>query len=155
MRVDLGRLYDETVTIINRLDAKDCPLKVDEYYATTINHCMWTQRHERDVDGDGTVTIGITHEVQIPESDSYMPYREWKDADKEVEAPPFTARLGDYVFKGAVAAPKDATELKRMAAMSEPDVFQVQAFQDLTHGDGFDHSTDGILRFAECYHLEG
>lgn len=164
MRVDLDRLYDETVTIVNRLDAKDCPLKQDTYFSTVLHRCMWTQRHSRTVADDGTVTIGITHVVQIPESDRFMPYREWKDAEKFPEddpffsggnAAPFTARLGDYVFKGEVEVPADAMGLKKLASTMEPDVFQVQAFRDLTHGDGMDHGTDGIMRFAECYYIEG
>lgn len=174
MRVDLDSLYDETVTIVNRLDARDTPLRQDVYYAVTLTGCMWAQTQARTVQNDGTVVIGITHTVQVPENDRYMPYNEWAAAPKvpPVETPgegaeavsdeeptefepPFTIRSGDHVFKGSVDAPKSASELKKMVSAHEPDVFQVQSFRDLTHGPGMEHSTEGIMRFAECYVLEG
>lgn len=187
MRVDLDSLYDETVTIVNRLDARDTPLRQDVYYAVTLTGCMWSQTQARTVQNDGTVVIGITHTVQVPENDRYMPYNEWCAAPKVPPAgegpaedpkegpevpeegpgegagdaaapafePPFTIRSGDHVFKGSVDAPKSASELKKMVSAHEPDVFQVQSFRDLTHGPGMEHSTEGIMRFAECYVLEG
>lgn len=149
--VDLGTVYDETLTIVNRLDAKDGGLKQDAYRKTVLHGCMWSAQSEHTVGADGTVSIGTVHRVQIPESPDYRPYREWAEDPQG-----FTVRLGDYVVRGEVAEGfETAAEAKRVLAAYEPDVFIVQHFRDLTKREGFIHSSDGILRFAECYYLEG
>lgn len=149
--VDLGTLYNETLTIINRLDAKDGGLKQDAYHKTVLHGCMWSAQSEHSVGNDGTVSIGTLHRVQIPESPEYKPYREWAQAPQG-----FTVRLGDYVVRGEVAEDVfTAADAKKVISAYEPDVFIVQHFRDLTKREGFIHSADGILRFAECYYLEG
>lgn len=153
MRADLGQIYDDTITVINKLDAKDSLLKEDGYYKTVINHCMWSVRTERSVSDNGTVNIGTVHQVQIPESENYMPYRDWKKAENRNDA--FTLRTGDYVVKGEVTEEVTAANIKKVINQYEPDAFQIQSFRDATKGDGFTHSTSGILRFAEVYYVEG
>lgn len=153
MRADLGAIYDETITIVNKLDAKDSALKQDSYFVTKLEHCMWADKVSRTVQSDGTVNIATTHQVQIPEAENYMPYRDWRKA--ETRADSFTLRAGDYVFRGEVAEEITATTIKNVAKLYEPDVFQIQAFKDATKGAGFDHSTDGVMRFTEVYYVEG
>lgn len=153
MFADLGRIYDRTVTIVNRLDAKDAGLKADEYRATALEGCMWASKATRSVQSDGTVVIGTVHTVQVPESAAYVPYREW--AGLEAREGTFTVREGDYVLLGTVEGEVTASNVKKVAAAHEPDAFQVQHFRDLTKGGGFSHSTAGALRFAECYYIEG
>ena len=153
MRADLGAIYDETITIVNKLDAKDSALKQDSYFVTKLEHCMWADKVSRTVQSDGTVNIATTHQVQIPEAESYMPYRDWRKA--ETRADSFTLRAGDYVFRGEVTDEITATTIKNVAKLYEPDVFQIQAFKDATKGAGFEHSTDGVMRFTEVYYVEG
>lgn len=153
MRADLGNIYDETVTVVNKLDAKDSALKQDAYFTTTIEHCMWLDKVNRTVQTDGTVSIATSHQVQIPESENYMPYREWRKA--EVREDSFTLRAGDYVVRGKVEEEINASTIKSVMKLYEPDAFQIQAFRDATKGKGFEHSTDGIMRFAEMYYVEG
>lgn len=153
MRANLGKIYDETITIINKLDAKDAALKQDTYYKTVLNHCMWSDKVTRSVQADGTVTIGVAHQVQIPEAENYLPYREWKQASNRDDA--FTLRAGDYVIKGEVTEDITASNIKSVAKLYEPDAFQIQAFRDATKGEGFTHSDNGIMRFAEVYYIEG
>lgn len=153
MLADLGAIYDETITVINRLDAKDSALKTDTYFVTTLEHCMWADKVSRSVQSDGTVNVGATHQVQIPEAENYMPYREWKKA--ETRADSFTLRAGDYVIRGRVAEDVNASTIRSVVKLYEPDAFQIQAFRDATKGEGFDHSTDGVMRFAEVYYVEG
>lgn len=153
MRVDLGKIYDDTITVINKLDAKDAALKQDAYYKTVLNHCMWSVKQTRSVQDDGTVIIGTVHRVQIPESENYLPYRDWKSADNRDDA--FTLSTGDYVILGNVEEDITASNIKAVAKNYEPDAFQIQAFQDATKDEGFEHSTDGVMRFAEMYYVEG
>lgn len=153
MRADLGAIYDDTITVINKLDAKNSALKQDTYYKTVLKHCMWSVKEARTVQSDGTVNIGIVHRVQIPESENYLPYREWRKVENRNEA--FTLRTGDYVVLGEVEETITSSNLKATMNLYEPDAFQIQSFRDATKGTGFDHSTEGIMRFAEVYYVEG
>lgn len=153
MRADLGAIYDERLTIVNRLDAKDAGAGQDAYVATVLDGCMWTQRIHRSVQSDGTVAVGSTTSAQVPEAASYVPYREWAKLPDRTGT--FTVRHGDYVFRGEVGDVADATALKALAASWEPDAFQVQHFRALVKGAGFEHPTSGVLRFAEVLYLEG
>lgn len=153
MRVNLGKIYDDTISIINKLDARDSALKQDSYFVTTLNHCMWGDKVNRTVQSDGTVNIATSHQVQIPEANNYMPYRDWKNA--EARADSFTLRTGDYVIKGKVEEQVTASNVRSIVNKYEPDAFQIQAFRDATKGAGFEHSTSGALRFAEVYYIEG
>lgn len=153
MRANLGAIYDDTITIINKLDAKDSALKQDVYYKTKLNHCMWATKTTRTVQSNGTVVISTVHQVQIPESENYQPYRVWKNADNRADS--FTLRTVDYVVRGEITEEITASTLKNVIKLYEPDAFQIQAFRDATKGEGFEHSTDGIMRFAEVYYVEG
>lgn len=149
MWADLDALYRDTVTIVNRRDAKDAGVPFDEYRKTVLTGCMWSSTSQRTVQSDGTVSVGTVHRVQIPESPDYLPYREWV-ADPRG----FTVRSGDFVVKGEVAEEIDASNAKRVLALYEPDAFQVQHFRDLTKREGLSRG-GGVERFAEVYYLEG
>lgn len=153
MHADLGAIYDETITVINKLDARDSALMQDSYYPTVIPHCMWTVTSTRAVQSDGTVNIGSVHKVQIPEDERYIPYREWcEDDDRDKK---FTISEGDYMVKGVVSEDITSKNIREVIRKYEPDAFQVQLFRNATKGEGFTHSTDGILRFTEVYYVEG
>lgn len=153
MRADLGAIYDDTITVINKLDAKDSALKQDSYFVTTLHHCMWSDKVSRTVQSDGTVFVGTSHQVQIPEAENYLPYREWRKAENRADS--FTLRAGDYVIRGKVEEEITASTIKNVVKLYEPDAFQIQAFRDATKGKGFEHSTDGVMRFTEVYYVEG
>lgn len=153
MRADLGQIYDDTITVINILDSSDSLLKQDMPYKTVIPHCMWSDKPQRTVGTNGTVIIGTVHQVQIPESENYMPYREWRKHENRKDA--FTLQPGDYIVRGEVTEELDATNLRKTLKAYEPDVFPIQLFRDATKGAGFDHSTEGIMRFSEMYYVEG
>ena len=150
MLAELGAIYDETLTVVNRLDAKDSDSKQDSYRKTVLHGCMWYGQSTRQVQQDGTVQIGTVHRVQIPESADYSPYKEWS---KSLEG--FTLRQGDYIVRGEVVEELDAATVKRVMASYEPEVFQVQHFRDLTKREGLFNTPEGIMRFAECYYVEG
>lgn len=153
MRINADVLYDETLTVINRLDARDAGLESDEYRATVLHGCMWYSEATRSVQSDGTVIIGTVHKVQIPETADYAPYKQWSAL--EDRSGRFTLRSGDYVIKGEVSGVLTAAQAKRAAKEHEPDAFQVQHFRDLTKAEGLTRSNVGLMRFAECYYIEG
>lgn len=153
MHADLGAIYDDTITIVNKLDARDSALKTDTYFVTVLDHCMWSDKVSRTVQSDGTVKVATTHQVQIPEAENYIPYRDWRKAENRADS--FTLRAGDYVIRGKVDEEINASTIKNVVKLYEPDAFQIQAFKDATKGNGFTHSTDGVLRFTEVYYVEG
>lgn len=153
MYANLGQIYDDTITVINKLDAKDSALKTDSYFVTTLDHCMWSDRVTRNVGTDGTVQVATSHQVQIPEAENYMPYRDWRKAENRADS--FTLRAGDYVIRGKVEEEITASTIRNVIKLYEPDAFQIQAFRDATKGAGFEHSTEGIMRFTEVYYVEG
>ena len=153
MRANLSKAYDATVTVLNRLDARDAGLKSDQYLKTVLHGCMLDSTTTRSVQADGTVTIGTVHRLQIPETADYMPYREWSQT--VMRGLFFTLREGDYVIAGEVPEEVTADNVKKVVASYEPDAFQVQHFRDLTKRAGLFHSGRGPLRFAECYYVEG
>ena len=153
MLADLDAIYNETVTVLNRLDARDAGAKQDSYHATVVHGCMWDATATRSVQSDGTVLVGTVHRLQIPESDAYVPYREWSRLEDTRGR--FTLRHGDYVVRGEVTEDVDASNVRQVVAAYEPDAFQVQHFRDLTRRNGLHHSGAGVLRFAECYYVEG
>lgn len=153
MRANLSEIYDDTITVINKLDAKDSMLKQDTYYKTVLKHCMWSTKTTRSVQADGTVNIGTVHSVQIPESENYKPYREWRKLENRNDS--FTLRTGDYVILGEVKEDITALSLKSITNLYEPEAFQIQSFRDATKGKGFIHSNKGIMRFTEVYAIEG
>lgn len=150
MLAELGTIYNETLTVVNRLDAKDSESKQDSYHKTVLRGCMWYAQATRTVQQDGTVRIGTVHRVQIPESADYAPYKEWSKDPRG-----FTLRPGDYVVRGEVTEDLDAATVKRVISAYEPEVFQVQHFRDLTKREGMFNTPEGIMRFAECYYVEG
>lgn len=152
MRANLGQIYDETITVINKLDARDSAEKQDSYFKRVLHHCMWSTKTSRTVEADGTVDIGTTTVVQIPESENYLPYKAWAKGDKDQS---FTICAGDYIVKGVVTEDITAANVKKVLAQYEPESFQIQTFRDATKGDGFTHSTAGIMRFTEAYIVEG
>lgn len=153
MRANLGKLYDETVTVLNRLDAKDAGERQDSYHVTVLHGCMWDSKATRSVQSDGTVIVGTVHRLQIPESGSYVPYREWSKLPERKGR--FTLRQGDYVVLGEVSEEVTASNVKKVVASYEPEAFQVQHFSNLTKGAGMSGSKAGVLRFAECFYVEG
>lgn len=153
MRANLGDIYNQTITVVNKLDARDSATRQDTYYATVIEHCMWADKVTRSVQSDGTVKVGVTHQVQIPESENYKPYRAWRLTEERKGS--FTLTEGDYIFKGELEEEVTASNLRSLVSLYEPNVFQIQSFRDATKGEGFTHSTDGIMRFTEMYYVEG
>lgn len=146
-------VYDSTITVINKLDARDAGEPKDAWRKTVLHGCMWSDSSTRTVGNDGTVSIATAHRVQIPEHERYKPYREWyKPGNRDAY---FTVREGDYVILGEVSEDVDATNIRRIIEAYEPDAFQVQAFRDCTFGVGFDSAKTGWQRFAEVLSIEG
>lgn len=152
MRVALDELYNSTVTIFNRVGARESGAKADTYRAAVVAGCIWSDKLARSVDTDGGVHIVTTHIVQIPEASakSYLDPLTWLKSPEGS----YTVRGGDYVALGE--HPDEPNPLKLRAYLNDqPDAFQVTAFRDLRGRDGLSYVPSGALRFVQALQIEG
>ena len=49
--------FDYTITVLNKLAARDSATKLDVWKATVLHNCSWSGRAERSVQGN-TVSVG-------------------------------------------------------------------------------------------------
>ena len=153
MRLDASSYLDQTLTIINKLDAKDAGIAADAYYKTQLQG-VWSAKSVRTVLGSGDVAVAATVNMQFADTSHYMPYREWsKAADRNGM---WTLREGDHVVRGAVTDDVGtATALKKAIAAHEPDAVQVKAMQDKTRETGLEYVDAGVMRYATGVFAEG
>jgi hypothetical protein len=153
MRLDASSYLDQTLTVINKLDAKDAGIAADAYYKTELRG-VWSAKSVRTVLGTGDVIVATTVNMQFADTSHYMPYREWsKAADRESM---WTLREGDHVVRGEVTEDiSTATALKKAIAAHEPDAVQVKAMQDKTRETGLDYVDAGVMRYATGVFAEG
>lgn len=153
MRVDVDSYLDQTLTIINKLDAKDAALATDAYYKTVVSG-VWSANSVRSVLGTGDVAVATTVIMQFADTSNYLPYREWSKAANRDSM--WTLRDGDYVVRGIVTEDvSTATALKKAMAAHEPDAVQVQAVKDKTRETGLSYGDAGAMRYATGLFAEG
>lgn len=153
MRVDANSYLDQTLTVINKLDAKDAALAADAYYKTQLQG-VWSAKSVRTVLGTGDVAVATTVNMQFADTSHYMPYREWSKASNRDSM--WTLREGDHVVRGAVTDDiSTATALKKAIAAHEPDAVQVKAIQDKTRETGIEYVDAGVMRYATGVFADG
>ena len=96
----LEHIYNETITILNRLRRADGDGKVDLWYKTVLNDVAWYTASARSAGGNA-VYIGTYITVLVPFNDKYLPYMDWKNAENRDEY--FTVSNNDYIIKGIVS----------------------------------------------------
>jgi len=153
MRVDADSYLDQTLTIVNKLDAKDAALAADAYYKTVVSG-VWSAKSVRSVLGSGDVAVAATVIMQFADTSNYLPYREWSKAANRDSM--WTLREGDYVVRGIVTEDvSTATALKKAMAAHEPDAVQVQSVHDKTRETGLSYGDAGVMRYATGVFAEG
>lgn len=95
----LTNIYNQTVTILNRLKRTDSSTNTDVWYKTILTDAAWYTSVEKSVDSSG-VYIGTSVTVLLPFHDDYIPYSEWKELG--VQDSCFTMSTGDYIVLGVV-----------------------------------------------------
>lgn len=95
----LKTIYNQRITILNRLRRSDNDSGVDLWYKTVVNDAAWYTKSARSA-GGSTVFIGTYITVLLPFHDDYVSYRKWKDlANKNLK---FTMSTGDYIILGDI-----------------------------------------------------
>lgn len=95
----LNLIYNQTVTILNKLKRTDGQTGLDVWYKTTLNNVAWYVKSERTVNGT-SVYIGTYKNVLIPFNEDFLPYSEWKELGNQDGH--FTMSENDYIILGVV-----------------------------------------------------
>lgn len=131
--------FDYTITVLNKLSARDSVTKLDVWKATVLHHCAWSGKAVRSVQGS-EISIGNSFIVRVPKSENYHPYNEWKENMNG-----FTFSTGDYIIKGEVTDEVTPNTVQNIVNAHKPEAFIVKFFQDNTK----------TVEALEHYHLEG
>ena len=104
----LEHIYNETITILNKLRRDDAGGHTDLWYKTVLHDVAWYTASARSA-GGSAVYIGTYITILVPFHDTYLPYIEWKKkADREKF---FTVSNNDYIVKGLVTEEVNADNI--------------------------------------------
>lgn len=100
----LENIYNQTVTVLNKLKATDSLTKRDVWYKTVLDDVAWYTDSTRTATSSA-VYIGTYIKVLIPFHNEYLTYLEWRKPSNQDEH--YTMSTGDYIVLGEV--PDDIT----------------------------------------------
>ena len=95
----LENIYNQRVTILNKLKRTDNKTGVDVWRKSTVDDVVWYTKSARSA-GSSSVFIGTYITVLFPFNSRYLPYMEWKKPGNQEEH--FTMSSGDYIILGDV-----------------------------------------------------
>ena len=102
--------FTETITLLNKLDAKDSTSGMDEWKSTVLHDCAWSEKTVRSLQGN-VVNVGRSIIVRIPASPDFHPYSEWK-----ANMDGFTLSTGDCIVRGEISEEVTADNVKTVLA---------------------------------------
>jgi len=95
----LKNIYNQTVTVLNKIRRENSPTKRDLWYKTVVHDVAWYTDSARSA-GNHDVYIGTYITILFPFHDEYREYLDWIK-EKEPENF-FSMSTGDYVILGEV-----------------------------------------------------
>ena len=95
----LENIYNQRVTILNKLKRTDNKTGVDVWRKSIVDDVVWYTKSARSA-GSSSVFIGTYITVLFPFNSRYLPYMEWKKPGNQEEH--FTMSCGDYIILGDV-----------------------------------------------------
>lgn len=136
MELDVSRLLDQTVTVFNRLSARESGGKQDAYIPTVLHPASWSAQVERSTDSSGTVHRTRSVRIQVPDSTAeYLPYAEWAERAAESDlAGVYTLSLGDFAARGEVPVTGRLSRSEVVAAVKDYPHCEIEAVQDCRSG---------------------
>lgn len=105
--------FTETITLLNKLDAKDSETGLDVWKSAVLHDCAWSEKSMRSVQGN-VVSVGRSIVVRIPASPDFRPYSEWK-----ANMDGFTLSTGDCIIRGEVTETVTSDNVKQVLADHE------------------------------------
>lgn len=157
MNIDVDGLLDRTVTVVNRIGAKESGEESDIYRPIVLHPAQWAETMTRTTDADGTVHLKRSVRVQIPSGTAtFKPYREWvSEAVRGSTEGVYTFSLHDYVVDGDLGVSGDLTRQEALQAIEGKPHCEVSAFRDLRNGGAVEAPEVGCLKYASVVYAEG
>lgn len=124
----LKNIYNETITILNKLKRADSVLGKDVWHKTVLTDAAWYTNSERDVNGS-SVYIGTYKKVFLPFHDDFLPYIKWKQAGQQDGK--YTISTGDYIVRGEVEEAITADNIVKTMEKYGENVCLVKHYKEL------------------------
>lgn len=119
----LKNIYNQRVTILNKLKRTDSKTGVDVWRKSTVDDVVWYTKSARSA-GSSSVFIGTYITVLFPFNSRYLPYMEWKKPGNQDEH--FTMSSGDYIILGDVPENITANNIIKVLEQYGENVCQVK-----------------------------
>lgn len=119
----LENIYNQRVTILNKLKRTDSKTGVDVWRKSTVDDVVWYTKSARSA-GSSSVFIGTYITVLFPFNTRYLPYMEWKKPGNQEEH--FTMSSGDYIILGDVPENITANNIIKVLEQYGENVCQVK-----------------------------
>ena len=119
----LENIYNQRVTILNKLKRTDSKTGVDVWRKSTVDDVVWYTKSARSA-GSSSVFIGTYITVLFPFNSRYLPYMEWKKPGNQDEH--FTMSSGDYIILGDVPENITANNIIKVLEQYGENVCQVK-----------------------------
>lgn len=127
--------YNRTITIYNRIPARDTVSKRDEWHKKVLYGCSWrcttADTQMKDQQSMMNRSAEETYTVRIPMNPDFRKYVEWKDNPESS----FTISKSDVIILGECheeitgVSPNTAAEILQRY---KPDAFLIKSFADNT-----------------------
>lgn len=123
--------YCHTITVFNRLQAKDTEGKKDEWYKTILPNCSWYCTSPETQSGSTNRVSEDSYTIRIPQNPNFRYYDDWKQSPESY----FTVSKKDIVILGECAeeitgaSPNTASEIMQR---HKPNAFLVTSFTNNT-----------------------
>ena len=119
----LENIYNQRVTILNKLKRTDSKTGVDVWRKSTVDDVVWYTKSARSA-GSSSVFIGTYITVLFPFNSRYLHYMEWKKPGNQDEH--FTMSCGDYIILGDVPENITANNIIKVLEQYGENVCQVK-----------------------------
>lgn len=119
----LKNIYNQRVTILNKLKRTDSKTGVDVWRKSIVDDVVWYTKSARSA-GSSSVFIGTYITVLFPFNSRYLPYMEWKKPGNQEEH--FTMSSGDYIILGDVPENITANNIIKVLEQYGENVCQVK-----------------------------
>ena len=119
----LENIYNQRVTILNKLKRTDSKTGVDVWRKSTVHDVVWYTKSARSA-GSSSVFIGTYITVLFPFNSRYLPYMEWKKPGNQDGH--FTMSSGDYIILGDVPENITANNIVKVLEQYGENVCQVK-----------------------------
>lgn len=122
----LNNIYNQKVTILNKLKRSDSTNNIDEWHKMVISDAAWYAQVQRTVQ-NSSVAIGSYIVCLIPYHKEFLAYSDWKQEGQQEGH--YTISSGDYIVLGEIEEEVTASNVVSLMSKYEPNVCTVKHFE--------------------------